>query len=399
MQSEKIYYIILAVLSEEASADEMEVFNTWYHHSDTNKAEYHELKQLYNRSLGIQKKTIAFDSKKGWSSLQHKTNQRGTIHNKMGWMRIAAAIILVVSVGGYVYRKSNVSDTVQLALMNRNVEKLVEPTLILSTGEQFSLTDSSIKEEFSDLVVEELNEKKLTYKKVQAQDQDQKAEKSTSKTNRLIIPVGKTYELNLTDGTRIKLNSRSELIYPDQFSEHSREVTLIGEAFFDVAKNTSKPFIVKANGIDVKVLGTSFNVSCYDKQSTIETTLVEGKVAIVMPNRKEEIITPSQQFIFDKTSQTTSTTTVDTHIYTSWINNKLIFKNERIDLILRKLQNWHNFDFEYAHEGIMENRFSMEIDKETDLNKIIDLINFTSDLKLIKTNHKIILKQAKEVHT
>lgn len=397
MKSEKIYNIILAVLSDEASAEEMELFNAWYHASDTNKAEYNELKRLHNMSLHSRKKPVAFDSKKAWNKLQHKTIRKRSIYNKTAWIGIAATILLIASIGNYLYKKDNTDNVTQLTHTSINIEELAEPTLILSSGKQVALTESDLKAELSDLQIEESSDKKLTYKKNQSKEES--AAQSTLKTNRLIIPVGKTYELNLADGTRVKLNSKSELIYPDNFSEHTREVTLIGEAYFDVAKDASKPFIVKANGIDVKVLGTSFNVSCYEQQSTIETTLVEGKVAVVIPNQPEEIITPSQQLVFDKTKQTSATATVDTRIYTSWINNKLIFKNERIDVILTKLQYWYDFEIEYDNENIKENRFSLEIDKDTDLNKILDLINFTSNIKLIKTNHKITLKHVKEVHS
>lgn len=397
MKSEKIYYIILAVLSDEASAEEMELFNTWYHASDTNKAEYNELKRLHNMSLHSRKKPVAFDSEKAWNKLQQKTIRKRNIYNKTTWIGIAATLLLVASIGSYLYKNDNAGNVTQLAHTRINVEELAEPTLILSSGKQVALTESDLKAELSDLQIEESSDKKLTYKKNQSKEES--AAQSTLKTNRLIIPVGKTYELNLADGTRVKLNSKSELIYPDNFSEHTREVTLIGEAYFDVAKDASKPFIVKANGIDVKVLGTSFNVSCYEQQPTIETTLVEGKVAVVIPNQSEEIITPSQQLVFDKTKQTSATATVDTRIYTSWINDKLIFKNERIDVILTKLQYWYDFEIEYDNENIKENRFSLEIDKDTDLNKILDLINFTSNIKLIKTNHKITLKHVKEVHS
>lgn len=393
MKSEKIYYIILAVLSEEASAKDMEVFNTWYHSSDANKAEYNELKRLHDLSLEQKKKIVAFDSEKAWDKLQYKTIRK----RQNAWIQIAAAILLVASLGGYLYQKDNTENSNQLVETNISIEKLDEPTLILSSGKHVALTESDLKAELSDLQIEESSDKRLTYKKNQSKEHASGT--STLKTNRLIIPVGKTYELTLTDGTHVKLNSKSELIYPDNFTDHTREVTLIGEAYFDVAKDASKPFIVKANGIDVKVLGTSFNVSCYEKQSTIETTLVEGKVAVILPDRKEEVITPSQQLVFNKIKQTSTTATVDTRIYTSWINNKLIFKNERIDVILSKLQYWYSFEYEYDTESIKESRFSLEVDKDTDLNKIIELINFTSNIKLIKTDHKITLKQVKEVHS
>lgn len=393
MKSEKIYYIILSVLSEEASAEEIELFNAWYHASDTNKAEYNELKRLHNMSLHSRKKPVVFDSEKAWKNLHHKTIRKRNLYNKTAWVGIAATLLLVASIGSYLYKKDNTSDLNQLAYTSINIEELAEPTLILSSGKQVALTESGLTTELSDLQIEVVNDKIMIYKK------SHYLQPSSPEMNRLIIPAGKTYELILPDKTRIKLNSKSELIYPDNFSEHTREVTLIGEAYFDVAKDASKPFIVKANGIDVKVLGTSFNVSCYKHQPTIETTLVQGKVAVIIPNQPEKVITPSQQLVFNKTKQTSATTTVDTRIYTSWTEDKLIFKNERIDILLNNLQYWYDFEVDYEDESIKEDRFSIEITKGTDLKKVIDLINFTSNIKLIQSGHKITLKRIKEVQS
>ena len=101
-------------------------------------------------------------------------------------------------------------------------------------------------------------------------------------------------------------NGCFSITYPSQFIGNKREVSLIGEAFFKVAKNDSKPFIVKVNGADIKVLGTSFNVSCYTNDKTISTTLVEGSVAVKPEKEKQQTIIPSEQLTYNTENHQTA---------------------------------------------------------------------------------------------
>lgn len=162
-----------------------------------------------------------------------------------------------------------------------NMEEFSQPTLLLENGEKIALTEESFSMQEKHVVIKNDAKNKLVY-----EPQEEEEEKITIQNNHLVIPKGKTYQLLLSDGTRIWLNSETEITYPTRFVGNKREITLIGEAFFEVAKNKEKPFIVNANGMEVKVLGTSFNVSCYTADKTISTTLIEGSVSVKTENKK-----------------------------------------------------------------------------------------------------------------
>lgn len=138
--------------------------------------------------------------------------------------------------------------------------------------------------------------------------------------NTLITPRGGEYTLVLSDGTTVKLNADSKLIYPVIFIGNTREVTLEGEAFFKVAKSDITPFIVKAYNINVKVYGTIFNVSAYSNESLVQTTLVEGSVGVSLKTRSdpEQKIKPDQQFTYNKATGISNTKEVNAGQFIAW---------------------------------------------------------------------------------
>ena len=218
----------------------------------------------------------------------------------------------------------------------------------------------------------------------------QESKKTKVKNNHLVIPKGKTYQLLLSDGTRIRLNSETELIYPTRFTGNKREVTLIGEAYFEVAKNKEKPFIVKANGMEVKVLGTTFNICSYTEDRIASTTLIEGSVAVQTEDGEEQTISPSEQFTFNRNNKKTTIRTVDTELYTSWINGTYVFKNTPLEEIMTKLQRWHDFSVEFEDKALKRTCYSLIVDKETTLEHLLEIISYTSDIKLERTDNNTI---------
>ena len=214
--------------------------------------------------------------------------------------------------------------------------------------------------------------------------------------NRLIIPRGKMYRLVLEDGTKVWLNSETELSYPSRLAGTKREVKLLGEAFFEVTPDKERPFYVKANGMDIRVLGTSFNVSAYQDSESTSTTLVEGSVAVSTANGAERTITPSERLAYNKKSHQLSVEKVDTELYTSWINGVYIFKNMPLEEILEKLSRWYDFSVTYQDETLKHTRFSLTADRKTDIDKLLEVINYTSDVKLEKQGKSINVKKKED---
>src|SRR5690606_30497371 len=150
--------------------------------------------------------------------------------------------------------------------------------------------------------------------------------------NTLHIPKGGVYKLALPDGSTVLLNSSSSLKFPESFSDDKRVVELEGEGYFNVVKDTSRPFIVKTAVRDITVLGTQFDVSTYIEDSFFTTTLVEGSVKLDDP--KDEVdsgtyLSPGEQMVLDIDNGTTSVKKVDAQLYTAWKDGKFYFEKER----------------------------------------------------------------------
>lgn len=385
MKSETIYQIILSVLADEATDEERNVLNKWLGDSNENQMEYLRLQRLYRISL-VPPKEKNVDIERAWQKVCNQTIHKKKITKLPQWISYAAMVAIVVSIGMAVFINS-LPDTSLSQIEKVDIKDFEEPTLLLESGEKIALNKKSFSIKQEQVVIKNDKDNKLVY------ESQKEKNKKTVLNNHLVILKGKTYQLHLEDGSRIWLNSESELIYPEQFTGQTREVTLTGEAFFEIARNTEMPFIVKTKGVDIKVLGTSFNVSCYKKEDMISTTLVEGSVSIHTKDGKEQIIIPSEQFTYDKTNHQTTLKSVDTELYTSWIKGIYIFKDTTLDDIIDKLQRWYDITPNYTDESLKNKRFSITIDRQSTLDQILEVISFTSDVKLEKEGTNINIKK------
>jgi len=221
--------------------------------------------------------------------------------------------------------------------------------------------------------------------------------------NEIVVPRGSKSIINLPDGTKIWLNAETTLKYPERFGGKCREVILDGEAFFDVAKDENRAFTVKTSDLDITALGTSFNVKSYSNEGSIETTLVTGSLCIhkrgVKDETKKVILKPNEKLTFirkkgrllmdsnrgreesDKSFEAEDNTTVkriktrtekiyldkiaDTEIYTSWKEQKLIFKDETFESLAEKLERWYDVEIIIKGEKLSKYRFTGTFEKET----------------------------------
>jgi ferric-dicitrate binding protein FerR (iron transport regulator) len=206
------------------------------------------------------------------------------------------------------------------------------------------------------------------------------------------VPKGRKIAIFLPDGTKVHLNSNTELEYPDKFGNKERLVKLKGEAFFEVTHNREKPFIVESNNQKITVLGTKFNISCYDDEKLVKTTLVEGSVKINSKINPESIILePGEQSSLAIDGSILSKTNVDTKFYTSWINEVMYFKNEKLETLSKKLERWYAVDIVFESEASKNIRFTGVVRKEKSIDHIMKLIEKTSEIKISSNKNKIII--------
>ena len=205
--------------------------------------------------------------------------------------------------------------------------------------------------------------------------------------NTLKVPRLGEYQLVLSDGTKVWLNSESELRYPIKFTGKTREVELIGEAYFDVQKNTEKPFLVKTKNIDTRVLGTEFNVSAYPNEE-LNITLIEGSVELNSNKVSSKVrLVPGDNANLKKGELKVSVSQVDVRKYTAWRDGYFYFEKERLEDILTKLERWYDFKVFYQNPAVKEYAFRMRADRKQDFTDIVSRLEQTGRISIeIKGN-------------
>src|SRR5690606_27194917 len=173
-----------------------------------------------------------------------------------------------------------------------------------------------------------------------------RGDRDPSGVYQLSTPKGGTYSVTLSDGTRVWLNAASTLRYPARFSESERVVTLVGEAFFDVARTSKAPFKVVTNGQTVEVLGTAFGISAYPDDQEVKTTLVEGAVRLKANDGEGTVLRPGEQGILKAASIEKQEVNVLTH--TAWKDGLIVLKGADVSTVVKQIERWYDVEFVHA---------------------------------------------------
>jgi transmembrane sensor len=195
--------------------------------------------------------------------------------------------------------------------------------------------------------------------------------------NVLTTPRGGQYQVVLPDGTRVLLNAASSLRYPMAFRGKERTVVLTGEAYFEVASDAGKPFLVKAAGMRVQVLGTSFDVMAYDNEAMVRTTLLTGKVKEICQEHDSVMLAPGQQAVLHRGSNRLTREVIDTDEVVAWKEGLFLFSN-RVDIptIMRQLERWYDINVHY--EGaVPAQTFYGGIQRSLPLSKVLSILERT----------------------
>ena len=295
------------------------------------------------------------------------------VGRRMVWGKYAAIILLCVSIGTFWF----VNEEKQQEMKDVAVAKIehgsMKAQLVLANGRKVDLTPET------KLQLEEVGGTRILTSEnmVKYSGEDTLTEQLAEvKYNTLIVPRGGEFSLELADGTRVWLNAGSRLRYPVVFTGEERRVEMDGEVYFEVVKNQGKPFIVAVNGVDIRVLGTSFNVSAY--QEDVVTTLVEGKVQLKRGD-EQVVLSPNQQAIWSddkfKVKQ------VDARNYVLWKEGIFYFEDVDLERILDDMARWYNVNIFYMNPTLKKMKFSVEIKRYEDINEILRRIEQTKRVK------------------
>lgn len=194
------------------------------------------------------------------------------------------------------------------------------------------------------------------------------------------VPYGERSQVTLYDGTKVWMNSGTKLRFPIVFNQNQRKVYIEGEAFFDVAKDKTKPFVVHANQMEIKVLGTRFNLCAYPDENQLYATLEEGKIEAKTSLAKESVeLKPGEQLALNLQAKTINVDRVDTELYTSWKENLLRFQDAPFSEVITKMERWYDVDIEIGEALDVNRKYTMTIKTES-LREMLRLISLTTPI-------------------
>lgn len=209
---------------------------------------------------------------------------------------------------------------------------------------------------------------------------------------------GRANTLCLSDGSRVILNAATKFRYPANFTGDTRTVYLEGEAFFDVAKDEKRPFVVKVERQDITVLGTTFNVEAYKGLHSSVITLLSGKVALKGFNEKgkvisEMILNPNQKAFFDNKSDKVSVENVNAVLVTSWVRGEFKFKDAPLAAITKHLENYYNVDIYFEDRGLGYIKYTGTFSLDQNIEEVLKIINYDNAFCFKKTEREIYISK------
>ncbi|NDV65408.1 FecR family protein [Bacteroides sp. 224] len=369
----QIAELIAKDLTSVISDSEKQELESWLNAKKEHRLIYNKIKSR----LENKENKSYYDSKeliKEWNKL-HKTIPFKRKKKALTFIKYAAATAAIIVMGIFMYNYtdkyySEPLNIVQAPLIPPGTNKAV---LTLADGKQIILEE--VQEDSISASGSFIEKKEGSLKYL---ENEQIVE---PQLNTLYIPKGGEYKLILSDGTTVWLNSDTEITYPVKFTGKERLVMIKGEAFFDVQKNPDQPFIVKTQeDICVKVLGTQFNISAYETDASITTTVNTGKVEMGSHSR-QVIIEPHYQVIFNKKEMYFSKIAVDSDTYSAWKDGKFIFDNKRLEDIMKTLARWYDVSIEYEDESVKDIRFSGDLERYKDFSTSLKMLEKVTKIK------------------
>ena len=211
--------------------------------------------------------------------------------------------------------------------------------------------------------------------------------------NTINVPYGERSQISLYDGTKVWLNSGTKFRYPVVFSRDTRDVSIEGEAYFDVAKDSKHPFVVRAGQLKVEVLGTHFNVCAYPEDNEFSTTLDEGSVnALNTTTSKGVKLNPGEQVILNRETNVLKRLKVDTKLFTSWKDNLLKFEDAPFEEVIKKMERWYDVKITVDPAINTKERYTMTIKTES-LREMLQLVARTTKIKYEIKENTVLLKK------
>ena len=346
--------------------EEKQQLQKWLDASEEHRALFRQI-AAGQRLAEFREITELSNQKEQWIRLNQQMQQRNFIVWRK-WYAYAAAAVLLIALGLWgILNWAYQDDTVVQNPVIEPVKK--QALLILNNGQEFNLRDRDtlVTTDFMSIHIQmgqisyEVEKKSLDLKDVGY--------------NTIIVPRGGIYSLALSDGTKVFLNSDSELRFPAIFTGTNREVNLKGEAFFEVTPDSLHPFIVHARDMQVRVLGTSFNILAYADEPAVLTTLFTGRIEVsVDHSESKRILTPGMQAIWKKGADEIFVKKVNMDTQSLWRDGIIMLEDAELESVMRMLARWYNVDYEWKGSKKEPNTFTGKINRNDNLRTVLNTL-------------------------
>lgn len=396
MNTEQLIKYIHAEEQGLLSSRQKTELKAWREQDELNEKDYQKYRQLYCRAseLAVYNQ---IDSNNAWSDFQRKVqNQNFRKRRSLHYVGIAALIVLGL------FFSINLNPSLQRLKPEPKTNKLEKMNL----GD---LTEIIIETNCGKVELEHLEEMKAVEvggaqfvrsqgQLIYAERKVESAEEYVPELNVLYVPRAKEYALTLVDGTQIKLNAESKLLFPTTFNDKERRICLeTGEIFLEVTHNAEKPFIVNVKGIDVLVTGTKFNINAYDNKKSVAVTLVEGGIRVSDANVGEKIfdpivVAPGEQFNLKLETNEVNLARVDVDAHTAWVRGEYCFENERLEDIMMVLARWYNYEIIFENIECKSMLYRGCLHKGDDIHTFLTALENLEGVRCEVNGRQLILK-------
>jgi len=321
------------------------------------------------------------------SAVQEEVQETPVITNRgrQWWQYAAAAAVLgiMVAAGGYYFMQRSVEPKKISAVRQPEgqIPGYNKATLTLANGVVVPLDSTSHQ------VIKQGNV--TVYQQKGLLEYKEKGKGDATAFNKLTTPRGAQYRLTLPDGTGVWLNAASELKYPTSFQGKERRVYLSGEGYFEIAANAQQPFVVSANGVDVNVLGTQFNIMAYSDEAFVKTTLLQGAVR-VSKEQETVILQPGQAAILNNGRKDIQVLQTNISEDVAWKNGYFVFNNENLESIMKKIVRYYDVEVEYRTD-ISNKNFGGSVARFSSLAELLSTLELTGIVHFKMDGNKVIV--------
>lgn len=366
---------IVRFIKGKADNTEKEEIAHWAKEDKHRKRFLKEAFEFYSKEEGI---FISYDdTQRAWNRINPVRRRRVTIFK---YSSAAAILVFLITVLSVLNPFQNIKDNLP------HFKPGEERATLALAGESVVELGADEKTLKNISVVTEPKSKKA----VLVIDVKDRASEALYKLNEIVVPKYAEYQINLEDGTRVWLNSETKMKFPLKFSGNERSVFISGEAYFQVAHNAEKPFIVHLNeSTQIKVLGTEFNVRTYEDELS-QSTLISGSIEL-KHNGKTTMVNPGESCIVDNATGQVNIREADIMSVTSWKNGEFVFRNETLEYIIKELSRWYNINVVIENEELKNERFYLYFNRTTGFEDIINQITKTGKINYNYKNKSIVI--------